>query len=105
MLRKISSILVATILFYGLLSSNASANNSPSIKTPDIFARVGNISRFTLFQPHSISTKSGEKYDEAKDPALRKGTENWEETQGSFFVVPALIIGVIVLALFFSREK
>jgi hypothetical protein len=105
MIRKISSILVATILLYGLLSSHVYANHGSSIKTPDFFPHRGYVSSFTLFEPNTISTKSGEKYDEAKDPALRKGTENWEETQGSFFVVPALVIGVIVLALFFSREK
>jgi hypothetical protein len=51
-----------------------------------------------------MSMKSGEKYDESKDPVLRKGTENWEEPQGSYFAIPALVIGVIALALFFNKE-
>ena len=63
------------------------------------------IQNLTLSPANIISTKAGEKYDESKDPALRKGTENWEQPQSSFFAVPALVIGVIGLVLFFNREK
>lgn len=43
-------------------------------------------------------------YTEFKDSAERRGTENWEEPQGSFFVVPGVILGIIALALFFNRN-
>jgi hypothetical protein len=48
--------------------------------------------------------KKGTPYDEAKDPFLRKGTENVEESQVSFFVIPAVVVGIILLFLFFNRE-
>jgi hypothetical protein len=54
--------------------------------------------------PQALLVKSGAPYDESKDPALRRGTENWEESQWSFYVVPALFIGVIALVLFFNRK-
>jgi len=44
-------------------------------------------------------------YDESKDAALRRGTENWEQSQSSFFVVPGIFLSVVGLALFFSRKK
>lgn len=44
-------------------------------------------------------------YDESKDANLRRGTENWEQSQSSFFVVPGIFLTVVGLALFFSRKK
>jgi hypothetical protein len=44
-------------------------------------------------------------YDESKDATLRRGTENWEQSQSSFFVVPGIFLTVVGLALFFSRKK
>jgi hypothetical protein len=54
--------------------------------------------------PQALLVKNGVPYDEAKDPALRKGTENWEESQWSFYIVPALIVGIFALVLFFKRK-
>ncbi len=53
----------------------------------------------------SFQVKRDQPYDETKDPALRRGTENWEEEQSSFFVIPAVIIGIIGLLIFFTRNK
>jgi hypothetical protein len=44
-------------------------------------------------------------YDESKDATLRRGTENWEQSQSSFFVVPGIFLTVVGLALFLSRKK
>lgn len=44
-------------------------------------------------------------YDESKEATLRRGTENWEQSQSSFFVVPGIFLTVVGLALFFSRKK
>ena len=44
-------------------------------------------------------------YDKSKDAALRRGTENWEQSQTSFLVVPGIFLSVVGLALFFSRKK
>ncbi|CAG7857377.1 hypothetical protein MCAMS1_02174 [biofilm metagenome] len=54
---------------------------------------------------NAIQIKQNEPYDEKKDPALRKGTENEEMPQGSFFAVPGFIIGIALVFLFFNREK
>jgi hypothetical protein len=54
--------------------------------------------------PQTFTVKKGETYDEAKDPFLRKGTENVEESQVSFFVIPAVVVGIILIFLFFNRE-
>lgn len=51
-----------------------------------------------------MSTKRGEKYGEAKDPALRKGTENRAEPRGSYFIIPAVVVGLIFVILLFNRE-
>jgi hypothetical protein len=53
----------------------------------------------------TITVKKNEPYDESKDPALRKGTENWEETQTSFFVIPGAFLGIVGLLLFLNRDK
>lgn len=52
-----------------------------------------------------ILIKRGEKYDESKDPALRKGTENEEMPQSSFFAIPAIVLGIAGLVWFLTREK
>lgn len=53
----------------------------------------------------SFAVKRNQPYDESKDPALRRGTENWEQDQGSFFTIPALVIAIIGVLLFFTRDK
>jgi hypothetical protein len=39
-----------------------------------------------------------------KDSALRQGTENWEQPQDSFFVIPGIILGLAALVLFYKRD-
>ena len=63
-----------------------------------------NIDIRELNLPQPFTAKIGESYEEAKDPFLRKGTENVEESQISFFVIPAVVVGIILLFLFFNRE-
>lgn len=57
-----------------------------------------------IFRLDGITVKRGEPYDEKKDPALRKGTENEEMPQGSFFAIPALVLGMALVFLFFNRD-
>ena len=52
--------------------------------------------------PQTFTVKKRESYDEAKDPFLRKGTENVEESQASFFVIPAVVVGIILLFIVFQ---
>jgi hypothetical protein len=96
-------------LFFMILVSCASsievsANSISNIIALNSSADISYGDNFSLSRSSAISTKRGEKYDAAKDPALRRGTENWEEPQGSYFAIPALVIGVIGIVLFFNRE-
>jgi hypothetical protein len=52
----------------------------------------------------TLYSEKREFYDEAEAPFLRKGTENVEESQASFFVIPTVVVGMILLFLFFNRE-
>ena len=54
--------------------------------------------------PQELLVKKGDPLDKSKDPAQRRGTENWENPQGNFFVVPAVVLGIIGIALFFNRD-
>lgn len=85
--------------------AGAFANDHPGLKKPGFLSSITYGENFSFSQANVLSTKRDEKYDEYKDPALRKGTENWEEKQGSYFAIPALVIGVMAVILFFNREK
>lgn len=100
MIKKILSSL-SIILVLG--SEPISANSNIDIKALDFISHI-NFDN-SLEWKHSLTLKKGASYEESKDPALRQGTENWEEPQGSFFAIPAAVLGVIVLVLFFTREK
>jgi hypothetical protein len=47
----------------------------------------------------TLSVKNGN-----QDSATRTGTENWEQPQGGFFVVPGVIIALAALILFWKRD-
>lgn len=101
--RIVSSIIFIAVI--GWTSFVVSANSPIEPVNARFFSATGVGDNFALSGLSAITTKREEKYDEAKDPALRKGTENWEEPQGSYFAIPALIVGVIGLVLFFNRDK
>lgn len=104
MINIIKPTLCAIALFTIFLSSMQVQANSGTVDLTGIPAfNFDNAS--TLFTSKSMATKRGEKYDETKDPALRKGTENTEQPQSSFFAIPAVVIGIIGLILFLSRDK
>ena len=105
MSKKIFKPFVLAMLIAYASQAGAFANDFPDLKTPDFLSGITYGENFSFFQANTLSTKRGEQYDEAKDPALRKGTENWEEPQGSYFAIPALVIGVMAAILFFNRDK
>jgi hypothetical protein len=104
MIKRLFSSLSIVILLGSVPSYQVSANNSPNFKAPDWFPSLSYGDNITLTRSDTISMKKGGSYDESNDPALRKGTENWEEPQGSFFIIPAVIVGLIVIVLFFNRK-
>jgi len=55
--------------------------------------------------PDAMSIKLENGLGEAKDAASRRGTENWEESQTSFFIVPGVAIGIVALFFIFNRNK
>jgi hypothetical protein len=102
MIKIISSLSI--ILMLGSVPiSGASANFNIDFRAIDFTGGIGFDSNLT--EPQQFAVKKDASYDESKDPALRKGTENWEEPQGSFFAIPAVVVGIIALFLFFNREK
>lgn len=104
MKKQIIPFLGFVIYLCSITSFQVSANINATINTPDLFAKLSYVDSNTFFAPNMISTKRGEKYDESKDPALRKGTENWEQTQGNFWIIPAIVVGLIFAVLFFNRN-
>ena len=101
MIKRIISSLGIILFLVSTPISGVSANFD--FRMPKFTGSL-NFENKLSWQQH-LSVKKGVPYDESKDPTLRKGTENWEEPQGSFFAIPALIVGAIALFLFFSREK
>lgn len=52
----------------------------------------------------SATLNDGSSYNESKDQSLHRGTENTDESQVSFFVLPAIVVG-LSLAVFFLKRK
>jgi hypothetical protein len=98
--------LILTLSIILLLGSapitGVSANSNIDFSAQNFMSGIGIDSK--LNWPQLVAVKKGEPYDEAKDPFLRKGTENVEESQASFFVIPAVVVGIILIFLFFNRE-
>lgn len=102
MTRKIVSILVILFLLGSAPLAQATSRFNIDFTVFDIISSV-NFFESQYDRPAWL-VKSGEAYDASKDPALRTGTQNWEEPQGSFFIVPALLLGVFALILFFKKK-
>lgn len=99
---------ILTFILLGLLTSlpAQTARAEPLLATGYSSTGINFRPDFTedLFRFNDITIKRGEPYDEKKDPALRKGTENEEMPQGSFFAVPTIIIGIALVFVWFNRE-
>jgi len=99
MIRKI--ILALTIVLALGITSLANASSYSDIN----FNKVDFIKGVSFFDRSSnYSQELFVKNANTKDPVQRRGTENWEEPQGSFFVVPGLVLAVIGIAMFFNRD-
>ena len=102
MKNKLLSTLSIILLLGSAQMTGVSANSNVDFSVLNLASGIGFETRQNWPQPFTV--KKGEPYDEAKDPFLRKGTENVEESQVSFFVIPAVVIGIILLFLVFNRE-
>jgi len=102
MKNKLLSTLSIILLLGSAQMTGVSANSNVDFSVLNLASGIGFETRQNWPQPFTV--KKGEPYDEAKDPFLRKGTENEEESQVSFFVIPAVVIGIILLFLVFNRE-
>lgn len=104
MITKILRVLSLLILFNGLLPAVATAKEAAASLGYRLIETGFNPVLTEFWDARAISVKRGQPYDESKDPALRKGTENWEQEQGSFFAIPALVLGIVGVFLFFNRK-
>ena len=52
----------------------------------------------------SATLNDGSSYNESKDQSLHRGTENTDESQVSFFVLPAIVVGLSLAVFFFKRK-
>jgi hypothetical protein len=102
MKNKLLSTLSIILLLGSAPMTGVSANSNVDFSALNLASGIGFDSKQRWPQP--LTVKKGEAYDEAKDPFLRKGTENEEESQVSFFVIPAVAMGIVLLFLFFYRE-
>jgi hypothetical protein len=106
MQKPILSSLLIIALLSALPCFQASANSGPHFNASALFSGFDYGDSLTLSHTNTpISTKRDEKYDESKDPALRKGTENWEQPQGSFWAIPAAVVGLILIIMFLTRNN
>ncbi len=102
MANKLLSTLSIILLLGSAPMTGVSANSSIDFSALNFTGGIGFDSKQNW--PQFLTVKKGEAYDETKDPILRKGTENVEESQTSFFVIPAVVVGIVLIFLFFYRE-
>ena len=100
--RKLITTLSIILLLGSAPMTGVSANSNIDLRALNFTGGIGFDRK--LNWPQTFTVKKRESYDEAKDPFLRKGTENVEESQASFFVIPAVVVGIILLFLVFNRE-
>jgi len=81
-------------------SENLDSKNKVSVAVADRI--ISNVVTSSLYK--KIAIKIGGKYDASKDPSLRKGTENWEQPQSSFWIIPAALVGLVFVVLFFTKQ-
>jgi len=84
-------------------SAQAYASDLPLFEALPLITTLGNTLGSPVSNAAAVKLKNG--VDETQNPTVRRGTENWEESQISFFIVPAVSIGLVLLFLIFNRNK
>ncbi len=103
MITKIISTLSIMLLLASAPLIKASPHSNINFK---VFDFTNDLSFFDNSSkgPQEWLMKKSVALDESKDPSRRRGTENWEEPQSSFFILPGVVLGIIALAWFFNRD-
>lgn len=83
--------------------TRVSANSNIDFSALNFTGGIDFDSKLNWLQPFTV--KKAEPYDEAKDPFLRKGTENVEESEISFFVIPTVVVGIIKITVRFMQSN
>lgn len=100
--NKIILILPVILLLGSLPVTGLSATSVIDFNILNFTGDIGFANQLNGLQSFAVKNESA--YSEAKDPFLRKGTQNSEESQVSFFVIPAIVAGLSVIFLFFKRK-
>jgi len=91
---KITSISRMILLLCSLCSFQAVAGDNSQDSIDALYGFINTPNYSSLFSVESRPS----------DPGMRTGTQNSESPQGGFFVVPAIIVGLFALTLFFKEK-
>ena len=100
MLKIIIKTSLVIVLLGILLPGQVSANTATKglIEVSHGFAWNSVLNELPVF-----TVKRGVPYDESKDPALRRGSENSEQPDNSFFIIPIALFVGIGLFLYYNK--
>lgn len=86
-----------------LLGSMSVANVFATIKNDQ---SIMNVSSVNQEDENNLSlTINNTGVTKSKSQSAYKGTENTDESQVSFFIIPAIVIGLSLMFLLFNRKK
>lgn len=102
MIKKIILIFQVILLLGSVPVTGFSATSIIDFKMLNFTNDIGLDNQLNAAQ--SFTVKNETAYLEAKDPFLRQGTQNSEESQVSFFVIPAIVASLSVIFFFFKRK-
>lgn len=103
MIKKTIPVLAVLLVLASIPFTHASTSTNIDIKVFDFSESIGFFDS-RAFSLQEVLVESDFSYDESKDATERRGTENWEQSQSGFFVVPGVILGILALILFFDRK-
>jgi hypothetical protein len=104
MINKFIPTMVIMLLLTNVPLAQASTSPIIGINVTDSSSDSINYFDRGANEGQELLVENGVSYDESTDATQRRGTENWEQSQGGFFVVPGVILGLLALVLFFDRK-
>lgn len=83
-----------------------------SVSVPNVFATIKNDQSIMNVssvnqedETNSSLTINNMGVSKSKSQSAYKGTENTDESQVSFFIIPSIVIGLSLMFLLFNRKK